>query len=237
MKTANENRRANVKKLIEQFGGQAEFAKKIGKDPAQISQWATAAKSHRGKPRGMSDGMARYIETNCGLDRGWMDIEHDASSGAVPYRVLSISRSDEDGGERPMRRRGSFDGKSMGQRIAELREAKGWKQAELARRVGVTRMTANQWESGVIKNIKNPTFSRLAAVLGCSERYLAGVGERGPRHADQVRLEFLALMRANAQFTSDAKWIVWYSRKGRVFLKPGDTLGAAIDSAMESLKE
>ena len=99
MMTAKENRRANVKKLVEQYGGQAEFAKRIGKDPAQISQWATAAKSHRGKPRGMSDDMARYIERNCGLDRGWMDTDHNTSSGAAPYRVSSTPRSAEDGGE------------------------------------------------------------------------------------------------------------------------------------------
>lgn len=96
MKTAKENRRANVKKLVEQHGGQAEFAKKIGKDPAQISQWATAAKSHRGKPRGMSDDMARYIEKKCGLDRGWMDIDHSSEQGE--YRVLPASRPDENVG-------------------------------------------------------------------------------------------------------------------------------------------
>lgn len=98
MMTAKENRRANVKKLVEQYGGQAEFAKRIGKDPAQISQWATAAKSQRGKPRGMSDDMARYIERNCGLDRGWMDTDHNTSSGAAPYRVSPTPHSAEDGG-------------------------------------------------------------------------------------------------------------------------------------------
>jgi transcriptional regulator with XRE-family HTH domain len=265
MMTAKENRRANVKKLVEQYGGQAEFAKRIGKDPAQISQWATAAKSHRGKPRGMSDDMARYIERNCGLDRGWMDTAHNTSSGAAPYRVSPTRRSAEDGGgtdvssapsvikgrkmklgearpekrqhtprERPMRRPNSVDGKSMGQRIAELRKAMGWRPAELAWRVGVSRMTVGQWESGVIKNIKNATFSRLALLLGCSERYLAtGVDERESRRDDRARMEFLNRMRASVQFTSDGKWAVWYSNKNRVFLKQGDALRATIDSAME----
>lgn len=133
-----------------------------------------------------------------------------------------------------MRRPSSVDGKSMGQRIAELRKAMGWRPAELARRVGVSRMTVGQWESGVIKNIKNATFGRLALLLGCSERYLAtGVDERESRRDDRARMEFLNRMRASVQFTSDGKWAVWYSNKTRVFLKQGDALRATIDSAME----
>ena len=256
MKTAKENRRANVKKLVEQYDGQAKFAKKIGKDPAQISQWATAAKSHRGKPRGMSDDMARYIEKTCGLDRGWMDIDQsvpgsegdesvaDGSStpggvdnGKITPSVARTEKRQPTTIGRPMRMRSRGDGKSMGQRIAELREAKGWSQAELARLVGVTRASANQWETGETKNIKNAHFSRLAAVLGCSERRLAlGVGEGESQRDDRARIEFLDRMRASAQFTPDGKWIVWCSENDRVCFERADTLRAAIDSAMESPK-
>ena len=62
--------------------------------------------------------------------------------------------------------------KHMGDRIREMRTQKEWSQAELARRVKVSRATVNQWESGTIKNIKLETFLRLVAVLGCTPNHL-----------------------------------------------------------------
>ena len=60
----------------------------------------------------------------------------------------------------------------MGTRIKTLREARGWSQGELARRVGVSRATANQWESGRIKDIRLAAVLRLTEVLQTNLRYL-----------------------------------------------------------------
>lgn len=62
--------------------------------------------------------------------------------------------------------------KRMGQRIREMREQKEWTQAELARRIGVSRATVNQWESGRIKNIRLRTVLKVVSVLGTTLQYL-----------------------------------------------------------------
>jgi transcriptional regulator with XRE-family HTH domain len=60
----------------------------------------------------------------------------------------------------------------MGKRIATLRESRTWSQGELARRVGVSRATVNQWESGRIKDIRLATVLRLTEILQTNLRYL-----------------------------------------------------------------
>jgi putative transcriptional regulator len=60
----------------------------------------------------------------------------------------------------------------MGMRIKTLREAREWSQGELARRVGVSRATVNQWESGRIKDIRLAAVLRLIEVLQTNLRYL-----------------------------------------------------------------
>ena len=72
----------------------------------------------------------------------------------------------------------------MGDRIREMRIQKEWNQAELARRVKVSRATVNQWESGTIKDIKLKTFLRLVEVLGCTPNHLI-LGPPGAPNAPQ----------------------------------------------------
>ena len=72
----------------------------------------------------------------------------------------------------------------MGDRIREMRTQKEWSQAELARRVDVSRATVNQWESGTIKDIKLKTFLRLVEVLGCTPNHLI-LGPSGTVNAPQ----------------------------------------------------
>lgn len=58
----------------------------------------------------------------------------------------------------------------IGQRVKELREAKGWSQEELARRVGVNSKTIYNYESGA-RGAKEPPLSTvraLADALGVS---------------------------------------------------------------------
>ncbi len=121
----------------------------------------------------------------------------------------------------------------MGVRIAALRKKRGWSQAELGRRVGRPRQTVNQWESGWIKNVRNPTFCKLASALGVSEDYLAnGRGDANSLPSDKTRIDFLERMGANAQLNSERQWVIWFSERGRASITQASTLREAIDSAM-----
>jgi transcriptional regulator with XRE-family HTH domain len=56
-------------------------------------------------------------------------------------------------------------------RIRELRERKGWSQAELARRAGVHNSVVNRAERG-LTDITMATLEKLATALGVSPRRL-----------------------------------------------------------------
>ena len=65
---------------------------------------------------------------------------------------------------------------TLGNRLREAREAKGWTQAELAERIGVSRKTVNTVENGVFVP-STVVALKLAAALGCPVEelfYLAG---------------------------------------------------------------
>ncbi|MBR4863074.1 MAG: helix-turn-helix transcriptional regulator [Oscillospiraceae bacterium] len=60
------------------------------------------------------------------------------------------------------------------EKIKKLREARGWTQAELARRLGVTRNGVNSWEQGL--SMPSPAcLVELAKVFSVSTDYLLGV--------------------------------------------------------------
>ena len=60
------------------------------------------------------------------------------------------------------------------ERIKALREARGWTQAELARRINITRNGVNSWEQGL--SMPSPTcLVDLAKVFSVSTDYLLGV--------------------------------------------------------------
>ncbi|UHA71957.1 helix-turn-helix domain-containing protein [Paenibacillus sp. 481] len=66
---------------------------------------------------------------------------------------------------------------STGNRIAELREYKGWTQEELASMVGITRAALSHYE----KNRRKPDFetlTKLADLFGVSIDYLVGRTEK-----------------------------------------------------------
>ena len=126
-------------------------------------------------------------------------------------------------------------GTMMGERIAQLREKRGWSQAELGRRVGRSRQTTNQWETGRIKNIRNPTFCKLASVLGVSEVYLAtGKESTNSLSSDKTRIDFLERMGANVQLNSERQWAIWFSERGRASITQASSLREAIDSAVKT---
>lgn len=59
-------------------------------------------------------------------------------------------------------------------RIKALRMARGWTQADLARRLGITRNGVNSWEQGL--SMPSPAFLvELARVFSVSTDYLLGV--------------------------------------------------------------
>lgn len=61
--------------LISEAGSQAVLSEKIEKAPAQISQWLNASiNSKTGKPRAMSNAIARELEKKMGKPTGWMDM-------------------------------------------------------------------------------------------------------------------------------------------------------------------
>lgn len=64
--------------------------------------------------------------------------------------------------------------KMTAERIKALREARGWTQAELARRLSITRNGVNSWEQGL--SMPSPAcLVDLAKLFSISTDYLLGV--------------------------------------------------------------
>lgn len=63
-------------------------------------------------------------------------------------------------------------------------ELRGVKQADLARRIGVSRATVNDWMKGRAVSIKPPHLFALADALGVEARRLAT--GRGPRQSQAI---------------------------------------------------
>lgn len=59
-------------------------------------------------------------------------------------------------------------------RIKALREARGWTQAELARKMNMTRNGINSWEQG-LSMPSSPSLVDLARLFSVSTDYLLGV--------------------------------------------------------------
>ncbi|MDR5777598.1 MULTISPECIES: hypothetical protein [unclassified Caballeronia] len=83
MKTCHEIRKDQLRVLAEEVGGVIELASIISRSETQVRQWLNASKDSRtGKPRGIADDMARYIEKATGKPVGWMD--NDPARCEVP---------------------------------------------------------------------------------------------------------------------------------------------------------
>jgi SOS-response transcriptional repressor LexA len=85
MKTVEEIRRLKLAALIAEAGNQSMLSDKIGKAPAQISQWLNASiNSKTGKPRVMSNAIARELEQKMGKPHGWMDQQDTSIANTEP---------------------------------------------------------------------------------------------------------------------------------------------------------
>lgn len=69
---------------------------------------------------------------------------------------------------------------TMGDRIRQLREARGLTQLQLGTLVGVTKSAVSQWEDGSTKNLKLETFLRTVEALQTDAEYLIWGPDRGP---------------------------------------------------------
>ncbi|KVZ22352.1 hypothetical protein WL14_20950 [Burkholderia cepacia] len=82
MKTCHEIRREQLRALIEELGSVGRLSELIGKTDTQIRQWVNASKDSRtGKPRGISDDIARHIEEKTGKEIGWLDNDPEIIAG------------------------------------------------------------------------------------------------------------------------------------------------------------
>lgn len=78
MKTIDETRRARLRMLVDRIGSMAELCQQLGyarNETATLTRILNANIRHDrdGKPYNMGDLMARYIEEQLGLEKGWMD--------------------------------------------------------------------------------------------------------------------------------------------------------------------
>jgi hypothetical protein len=99
---ASEIRRRNIEQLVRQAGGPTEFARLVGRDQAQVSQWISVT-----KPKPIGGRLARDIEERLGHERGWLDRPQwtsgrdgfapgAADAGFTPGRASEEVRPDAD---------------------------------------------------------------------------------------------------------------------------------------------
>lgn len=79
------------------------------------------------------------------------------------------------------------------ERIKALREARGWTQAELARRLNITRNGVNSWEQGL--SMPSPAcLVDLAKLFSVSTDYLLGVERLKAVNVTGLKKEDIALL-------------------------------------------
>ena len=79
------------------------------------------------------------------------------------------------------------------ERIKALREARGWTQAELARRMNMTRNGINSWEQG-LSMPSPPSLVALAKLFSVSTDYLLGVENHSTVNVTGLNEEDVALL-------------------------------------------
>jgi hypothetical protein len=89
---ATEIRRRNLRHLVKKAGGPTKFAESVGRAPNYITQL-------QGEYKAFGGSVARYLETQLGHERGWMDRpqwedghdhEADAPDGAATSQPVKL---------------------------------------------------------------------------------------------------------------------------------------------------
>ena len=90
------------------------------------------------------------------------------------------------------------------ERIKALREARGWTQAELARRLNITRNGVNSWEQGL--SMPSPAcLVDLAKLFSVSTDYLLGVERLEAVNVTGLKEEDIALLAQLADRLREAR--------------------------------
>ena len=69
---------------------------------------------------------------------------------------------------------------SKGERIRDLRKAKGITQIEMARLLSTTKQTISKYENGIVTNIPSDRVEALATILETTPEYILGWEEEKP---------------------------------------------------------
>ena len=66
---------------------------------------------------------------------------------------------------------------NMGEKIKELRKARGWSQTELGQRLGLQKSAVSKYERGAITKFSQEQLKEIADVFGVSPAVLFGYSE------------------------------------------------------------
>lgn len=103
---------------------------------------------------------------------------------------------------------------TIGEKILNLRKARGWSQEELAERVGVTRQAVSRWESCSAKPDADKIIA-LCALFGVSSDYLLGLRaeeekkQEPPVQTEQAPSKIVYIQQEQARPLIDAKVAGW----------------------------
>ena len=75
---------------------------------------------------------------------------------------------------------------TTGERIKQLRIARGMTQEELGAKIGVKLAAINKYETGIIVNLKRSTIQKLADALDTTPIYLMGWEDPAPLSAPEL---------------------------------------------------
>jgi len=96
---------------------------------------------------------------------------------------------------------------TLGDRITELRKAKGWSQSDLAKKIGVSYTQMSRYE---IKGVQPPanTLKKMADVFDTTVDYLISGDKDEKVKASLKDAELLQQFKAVEQFTDDDKNVI-----------------------------
>ena len=77
--------------------------------------------------------------------------------------------------------------KTMGEKIRELRETRGYSQRDMAFRLGLSQASYSRWEADKITRYIPEHVKKIAQVLGTTQEYLMGTEDRLEHHPEPIQ--------------------------------------------------